>query len=289
MASKKVFPFYPIYSFDENQKRKLHYISFKLLFLSLYIIGFYYVFLNNSLENSSLEIAKNFNVYVRNLVEAERNNKRSKRKQNSKLKKEDVSKTKSNENNNQSDEQKVEENKYITNNDDENTKVENKSNISISNINYNDISKRLSEKELFEMLNSFEECPSNEDLRYIWSHTMGVAKEVLDNQFKESKASIQKYLDNDIFKRTDSFGNKVFVYEEIWKEYVWRFSRDVGIEEVDYTNEFFRLIKDEHTYDDILKFIYSFLENFNTIINELHKKHHKDLLETVAKHVNKKK
>ncbi|SOV20374.1 Plasmodium exported protein (PHISTa), unknown function [Plasmodium sp. gorilla clade G2] len=289
MASKKVFSFYPIYSFDENQKRKLHYISFKLLFLSLYIIGFYYVFLNNSFENSSLEIAKNGNVYIRNLVEAERNNKRSKRKQNSKLKKEDVSKTKSNENNNKCDEQKVEENKHITNNDNENNHVENKSNISISNINYNDISKRLSEKELFEVLNSFEECPSNEDLRYIWSHTMGVAKEVLDNVFKESQASIQKYLDNDILKSTDSYGFKYFVYDEMWKDYIYRFSKEVAIEEVEYTNKFFSLIKDEHTYDDILKFIYSFLENFKTIINELHKKHHKDLLETVAKHVNKKK
>ncbi|SOV18522.1 Plasmodium exported protein (PHISTa), unknown function [Plasmodium sp. gorilla clade G2] len=67
MTSKKRFSIFPFYRFDENQKGILRYISFKLLCLSLYIIGFYYVFLNNSLENSSLEISKNCNVYKRNL------------------------------------------------------------------------------------------------------------------------------------------------------------------------------------------------------------------------------
>ncbi|SOV20077.1 Plasmodium exported protein (PHISTa), unknown function [Plasmodium sp. gorilla clade G2] len=269
MTNKKNCTIFTLYSPYKKRKRKLYYMSFKFVYLSLYIVVFYYVFLNNSLENSSLEIAKNCNVYIRNLVEAERNFKGSKRKQNSKLKKEDMSKTKSSENNNKCDEQKIEENKHSTNNDNENNHVENKSNISISNINYNDISKRLSEKELFEVLNSFEECPSNDDLRYIWSHTMGVAKEVLDHVFKESKASIQKYLDNDILKSTDAYGFKFFVYDEMWKEYIYRFSKEVAIEEVEYTNKFFSLIKDKHTYDDILKFIYSFLENFKTVINEL--------------------
>ncbi|SCQ12885.1 Plasmodium exported protein (PHISTa), unknown, putative [Plasmodium gaboni] len=92
-------------------------------------------------------------------------------------------------------------------------------------------------------LNSFEECPSKEDLRYIWSHTIGVAKEVLDNLFKESKASIQKYLDNDILERTDGYGFKYFVYDEMWKLYIFQFSKEVAIEEVEYTNKFFNLIK----------------------------------------------
>ncbi|SOV20462.1 Plasmodium exported protein (PHIST), unknown function [Plasmodium sp. DRC-Itaito] len=289
MARKKGFSVFPFYLFDENRKRKLHYISFKLLCLSLYIIGFYYVFLNESLQNKGLKNVKNGNIYERNLGEAQTKNKGPKWKRSLKYKKEDVNKTKHNTNNMKCNEKKLEQNIYSTNNDMKNTNVENKSNSSTNNINYNDISKRLTEKELFEVLNSFEECPSKEDLRYIWSHTIGVAKECLDNLFNESKASIQKYLDNDILKNTDGNGPKLFVYDEMWKLYIYRFSKEVAIEEVEYTNKFFSLIKDKHTYDDILKFIYSFLENFKTIINELHKKHHKDLLETVAKHVNKKK
>ncbi|KYN93149.1 exported protein (PHISTa), partial [Plasmodium gaboni] len=104
-----IFPFYRV---DVNPKGKLYYISFKFLCLSLYIVVFYYVFLNTSLENKGLENVKNGNIYERNLGEAQTKNKGPKWKRSLKYKKEDVNKTKSNENNNKCNEQKVEENKH---------------------------------------------------------------------------------------------------------------------------------------------------------------------------------
>ncbi|SOV84284.1 Plasmodium exported protein (PHISTa), unknown, putative [Plasmodium sp.] len=278
MKNKKNCILFPFYHDNENNKGKLHYISFKFLCLSLYIIGFYYIFLNNSLENGSLEIVKISNLYERNLGEAEKNNKSSKRKRNLKNKKEDVNKTKSNENNTKYNEQKVEDKKYDTNNDMENTKVENKSNSSVCNINYNDISKNLTGKELRNVLNSLEDCPPKEELRNIWNHTIGVAKEGLDDIQKELRASIQKYLDNDILERIAKSGNKEFLYDNILKGYILKLHQAVTSEELEYTNKFFSLINGEHTIDDILKFIYSFLEHIETLKEELYKKYQKELL-----------
>ncbi|SCQ12717.1 Plasmodium exported protein (PHIST), unknown, putative [Plasmodium gaboni] len=280
MARKKGFSVFPFYLFDDNRKRKFHYISFKLLCLSLYIIGFYYVFLNTSLQNKCIENVKNGNIYERNLGEAQTKNKGPKWKRYLKYKKEDVSKTKSNENI-KSNEEKVEENKHSTNNDMKNSNVENKSNISISNINYNDISKSLTEKELFEVLNSFEECPAKEDLRNIWNHTMGVAKEDLDNIYQQLKASIQKYLDDDFLVTLDHSSRDVFAYNHRLKEHISRIIQAVGNEEVEYTKDFYKLINNKHTLDDILKFIYSYLERLKTLKKELHQKHQKGLLADV--------
>ncbi|SOV73813.1 Plasmodium exported protein (PHIST), unknown, putative [Plasmodium sp. gorilla clade G3] len=281
MKNKKHCILFPFYHDNENNKGKLHYISFKFLCLSLYIIGFYYIFLNISLENKSLEIVKISNLYERNLGEAEKNNKSSKRKRNLKHKKEDVSKTKSKENNTKSNEPKVEDKKYSTGNDMENTKVENKSNSSVCNINYNDMSRKLTEKELHDVLNSLETCPSKDDLRNIWNHTIGVAKEGLDDIQKELKASIQKYLDNDILEKINGYGNKLFLYDNILKGNTFRLCQTVSIEELLYTKDFFSLINGKHTIDDVLKFIYSFLEHIETLKKELYKKHQKELLADV--------
>ncbi|SOV11122.1 Plasmodium exported protein (PHIST), unknown function [Plasmodium sp. gorilla clade G2] len=278
-----------LYVLDKNEKGILRYISFKFLCLSLYIIGFYYVFLNTSLENKGLHIVNISNMYERNLGEAQKNRNGSQRKRNLKLKNEDVSKTKYNTNNIKSNEQSVEENKNCNNNDMKNNNVQNKSNSSVNNINYNDLSKNLTEKELYNVLNSLKECPSKEDLRNIWTHTLGVAKEGLDDIYQQLKASIQKYLDNEVCLGTDEFSDKIFVYKDMWNEQISRFCQSVGNEQGEYTNKFFSLINDKHTLDDILKFIYSFLEYFHTIKNELHEKHQKELLESIAKTLNKKK
>ncbi|SOV20005.1 Plasmodium exported protein (PHISTa), unknown function [Plasmodium sp. gorilla clade G2] len=252
------------------------------------MIGFYYVFLNNSLEIKSLEIVKNFSVYKRNLGEAERNTKRSKRKKIFKLRKEDTNKTKSNENDNKCNEQKVQQNIYSTNNDMKNTNVENQSNISISNINYNDMSKQLTEKELLDVLNSLKECPSKEDLRNIWNHTVGVAKGGLDDIQRELKGLIQKYLDNDTY-RHDIMGREEYLYNNIWQQNLSSLCTTVGSEVVENTNRFFSLINGEHTLDDILKFIYSFLEHFETLKKELHEKHQSELLQKIGQNMKKKK
>ncbi|CZU00487.1 hypothetical protein C923_04308 [Plasmodium falciparum UGT5.1] len=271
---------------NENQKGKLHYISFKFLCLCLYMIGFYYVFLNNSSENSSSEIVKNCNIYKRNLVQVEKNNKGSKVKESLKLKKEDSDKSIDNVNDIKYNEQKIQENIYTINNDIENTNVKNERNIFISSINNNDMSKNLTEKELYEVLNSLEECPSNEDLRKIWTNTLTVAKGGFDDIQKELKELIQEYLDNDIYPIFRCIKGK-FGYGSIWEENIFRFYRTVANEEVQYSNDFYRLINDEHTLEDILKFIYSFLEHFKTLKKELQEEHQKQLLQKIEQKVNK--
>ncbi|EUT84805.1 hypothetical protein PFAG_03099 [Plasmodium falciparum Santa Lucia] len=242
MESKKSCSVFRFYRGDKNQKGKLYFISFKFLCLSIYMIGFYYIFLNNSLENGSLEIVKNCNIYKRNLVQVEKN-KDSKKKRNLKHKKVDMNKTKSNENNNKCNEENVEKNEHSISNDFENSNIENKSNISICHINYNDMSKNLTETELHE---------------------------------KELKTLIQKYLDNDI-----DLGNGKVQYNDIWKGIVLSFCTTVGTEVVEYTNNFLGLINREHTLDDILKFINSFLEDFKTLKVKLHKEYEKDLLKKI--------
>ncbi|SOV75447.1 Plasmodium exported protein (PHISTa), unknown, putative [Plasmodium sp. gorilla clade G3] len=279
--NKKTCISFTFYSADVNQKGKLRYNSFRFLCLSLYIIGVYYIFLNNSLENKRLEIAKECNVYIRNLCEVEKNNKGSKKEKNINDKKGDVNKTIIHENNTKSNEQKVEENIYSTNNDLQNNNMENKSNSSMNNINYNDISKNLTEKELFDVLNSLEVCPSKEDLRNIWTHTLAVGKEGLDDIQKKLKASIQKYLDNDFSERVEHSGHKEFVYNYALKGHILKILKAVTSEEIEHTKIFFRLINDKHALDDILKFIYSFLNHFKIFIKELLEKHQKELLKEI--------
>ncbi|SOV79098.1 Plasmodium exported protein (PHISTa), unknown, putative [Plasmodium sp. gorilla clade G3] len=147
-----------------------------------------------------------------------------------------------------------------------------------NNINYNDLSKQLTLEELHNILDNLKDHPSKENLRNIWTHTLGVAKEGVDNILKVLKESIQKHLDNDIYVDYDNFYGVCFLYHNIWKENLNRFYLKVVTEELEYTNKFFSLINGEHTLDDILKFIYSFLEYFKALKNELHEKHQKELL-----------
>ncbi|CDO66491.1 Plasmodium exported protein (PHISTa), unknown function, partial [Plasmodium reichenowi] len=256
MTNKKNCSFFAFYSADENQKGKLNYISLKFLCLTLYMIGFYYVFLYNSFESASLEIFKNCNIYKRNLVEIEKN-KTSYRKKYLKHKKDDIDKTEGNVNDLKCNELCLEENKNSINNDLGKSNKENESNISICDINYSDISKNLTETELREVLNSFKECPPKEDLRIIWSHTLGVAKEGFYNVQKDLKGSIQKYLDNDIDSGFCDGDIKIYLYASMWDECISEFHKTVATEELEYSKKFFSLINGKHTLDDILNFIYS--------------------------------
>ncbi|SOS78616.1 Plasmodium exported protein (PHISTa), unknown, putative [Plasmodium sp. gorilla clade G1] len=289
---------FPWYICDENRKGKLHYMSFKFLCLSLYIIGIYFVFLANSLENSSLDVVKICNVYKRNLSESEEKESGSKKKNNLKEEEceedeeeeeEDVDKTTSNENDNESNEQDVEESENNNNNDLENSNIENESNNSTNNINYNDVSKGLTEEQLRNVLSSFEECPPNEDLVNIWTHTVGIAKDGFEDMKKSLKESVQKCFNNDIYKGSKKNDKTNLLCERIWGEHSSSLCAKVIEEEVKYTNEFSSLIKHEHTLDDIKKFIYSFLEFFKMLLNKLFEKHKKDITKSFEKILIKKK
>ncbi|SOV78743.1 Plasmodium exported protein (PHISTa), unknown function [Plasmodium reichenowi] len=288
MTNKKNCSFFAFYSADENQKGKLNYISLKFLCLTLYMIGFCYVFLYNSFESVSLEIYKNCNIYQRNLVE-EKRNKTSYKKKYLKNKKEDIDKTEGNVNDLKCNELCLEENKHSINNDLGKSNKENESNISTCDINYNDVSKNLTETELREVLNSFKECPPKEDLRNIWNHTIGVAKEGFYNVQKDLKGSIQKYLDNDIDSGIYERGNKIYLYASMWHECISEFHKTVATEELEYSKKFFSLINGKHTLDDILNFIYSFLEHIEILKNELHGKYQKKLSQKISQISNERK
>lgn len=236
----------------------------------------------------SLEIFKNCNIYKRNLVQVEKN-KKSKRKKYLKHKKEDINKTKDNVNDLKCNELCLEENKHSINNDLGKSNKENESNISTCYINYNDISKNLTETELREVLNSFKECPPKEDLRNIWNHTLGVAKEGFYDIQKDLKGSIQKYSDNDIYAGTDEDHSKIFLYDRIWNENISRFYETIINEEKEYTRKFYSIINVNHTLDDILNFIYSFLEHIELLKKELYEKCQKEFSQKISKNVNKKK
>ncbi|SOS80825.1 Plasmodium exported protein (PHIST), unknown, putative [Plasmodium sp. gorilla clade G1] len=211
------------------------------------------------MKNNISEIVNIGNVYNRNLGEKEKNSKRSKWKKNLKHEKEGVNKTKSNINDLKCNEQKLYEYRYIINNVLGNSNMESESNICINKINYNDMSKPLRENELREVLNSFKVCPPKEDLRNIWIHTIGIAKEGLDVIQKELKASIQKYLDNDFLDRIEHSSHRVFAYDYIFKRHILKNFQEVTSEELLSFKRFLVLIDNKHTLYYILKFIYSFL------------------------------
>ncbi|SOV16398.1 Plasmodium exported protein (PHISTa-like), unknown function [Plasmodium sp. gorilla clade G2] len=154
--------------------------------------------------------------------------------------------------------------------------------ITSENKDNNDVSKKLKEKQLYDILNSLKECPSKDDLKNIWNHAMAIVKEDFDSVLKDLKELIQKYLDNDYYYSYACIKYKP-VYASIWEENSSRFNKTLESEQKKYTDKFFSLIKGKPTLDDILKFIYSFLEHFRKFKKELHKKHKKELLRKIEK------
>ncbi|ETW18880.1 hypothetical protein PFFVO_02273 [Plasmodium falciparum Vietnam Oak-Knoll (FVO)] len=245
MTNKQNCSSFPCYIDEENKKGKLNFISFKFLCLCLYMIGFLYIFLNISLEKKSLEFVQIGNVYKRSLSEVEIYNKEPQMKTNLKHKKGDLNKSKHNINKIKYNEQSVEKYKNIINKNLWNINMEDENSSYMKNVDYNDMSKNLTEQELRDVLDSLKECPSEEDLKNIWTHTIGVAKGGLDNQVSSG------------------------------------FCQTIGTEVLECSNRFRSLINDKHTLDDILKFINSFLEYFDILKKALHEKYHKELLDKI--------
>ncbi|CDO62020.1 Plasmodium exported protein (PHISTa), unknown function [Plasmodium reichenowi] len=288
MRNNEKYNIFSMYNADENQKGKVHYISFKYLCLCLYIIGFYCLLLCKSLEKQSFGIANISNAYERNLGEVEEYNYWPQRKSYLKYKKEDVNKIKSNINKRKYNEQMVEKYENIINKNLCNIHMEYKNSSYKKNMDYKNMSKNLTEKELRDVLNSLEGCPSKEDLRIIWAHTLGVVKGGLDDVLNILKGLIQKYLDNDVNINNfiDDYSYNDFLYGNIWNENRSGFCKTVANEEANYSKFFFRLINSKHTLDDVLKFIYSFLEHFDKLKKELHEKHQEEILRNIAKSFN---
>ncbi|SOV20060.1 Plasmodium exported protein (PHISTa), unknown function [Plasmodium sp. gorilla clade G2] len=230
--------------------------SFILMSLSLYVISLFYLSSWNIYEENIVQSRKNIEIMSRNLSEIE------------------------NESNNNMQRKNTMNHLDKTNESSPNSF--NNETVTLENKNYNDMSKSLTEKELLDLLKSLEECPSKEDLINIWSHTVGVAKEGLDDISKEIKSSIQKHLDKDIYVGTNKYGASTFLYDYTWKGILFNLCGTVAREEIKYTQRFRSLINDKHTLDDILKFIYSFLEYFQILKKELHEKYQTELLHKMA-------
>ncbi|EWC77638.1 hypothetical protein C923_01684 [Plasmodium falciparum UGT5.1] len=242
---------------------------------------FYIICIYISLEKKSLEFVQIGNVYKRSLSEVEIYNKEPQMKTNLKHKKGDLNKSKHNINKIKYNEQSVEKYKNIINKNLWNINMEDENSSYMKNVDYNDMSKNLTEQELRDVLDSLKECPSEEDLKNIWTHTIGVAKGGLDNVLNMLKGSIQKYLDNDIYEYTERNLTKVFIYDSIWQQVSYGFCQTIGTEVLECSNRFRSLINDKHTLDDILKFINSFLEYFDILKKALHEKYHKELLDKI--------
>ncbi|SOV20000.1 Plasmodium exported protein (PHISTa-like), unknown function [Plasmodium sp. gorilla clade G2] len=245
---------YNLYSTNVNRQRmkcRISCRSFIFISLSLCVISLFYLSSWNVHEENIVPSTKYVEIMTRNLSEIENENNNDMKRKN-KMNPLDITiQSPSNTYNNET--------------------------VTLENKPYNDISKSLSEKELYDVLNSLKECPSNEDLRNIWAHTLGVAKEGLDDTLKVLKSLIQKYLDNDVYDE-----RKDWLYDTIWKQNLFSLCEKIATEELEYSIKFFSLINDKHTLDDILKFIYSFLEYFKIFKKELHEKYQRELLEKIA-------
>ncbi|SOV84238.1 Plasmodium exported protein (PHIST), unknown function [Plasmodium reichenowi] len=267
MRNNEKYNIFSMYNADENQKGK------------------------KSLGNCSYGIANISNVHERNLGEVEEYNYWPQRKSYLKYKKEDVNKIKSNINKRKYNEQMVEKYENIIKNNLWNMNMEKENYNHINNMNYNDISKNLTEKELRDGLNSLTVCPSKEDLRIIWAHTLGVAKGGLDDVLNMLKGLVQKCLDNgvNIDDCMNPYTPFYMSYPRIWDESRSGLCRTVANEEAYYSKFFFRLINSKHTLDDVLEFIYSFLEHFDKLKKELREYHQEKVLRGIAKILNEKK
>ncbi|SCQ12568.1 Plasmodium exported protein (PHISTa), unknown, putative [Plasmodium sp.] len=263
----------PMNNANENKKGTLHYISFKFLFLSLYMIVFYYVFLNKWNEYNSLIYIKSFNVCSRNLSEVKipekdklqksffKNEKRSKKK--NKVNKEDA-------NEKNSDESKS------FNGDSKSNQVENENKCSTNYINYKDISVQLTKEQLFDVLNSITKVPPKENLTHLWNQTLGVNKELLDILIKDLLTFFPKNKINDCLAITHLRLIKD-PYVLMWFHFMNEFGK-VTLNETDFTRKFYDLIKGKPSIDDIRNYIFSFLETFQHEYNEIYDKCKREVL-----------
>ncbi|KOB87476.1 hypothetical protein PFDG_03564 [Plasmodium falciparum Dd2] len=146
-----------------------------------------------------------------------------------------------------------------------------------NNINYNDLSKQFTLEELHTVLDNLEERPSNEDLYNIWNHVLGITKEIFEDKVKYLWLYIEDYL-------------KKYEYQcyHVWdplypicvntKYHTWYKSMyDIGVAlsstDRKCTHDFFGLVKDGASIDEIKNYIYVFIKYYDTLRNDLFNEH----------------
>ncbi|KYN93108.1 exported protein (PHISTa) [Plasmodium gaboni] len=161
-----------------------------------------------------------------------------------------------------------------------NNKDEKNNNISLSsqcnNINYNDISKQLTLEDLHNVLDNLKERPSDEDLHNIWNHALGISKEGFHDMIKELALYIEDYLVTYEYQRYHHFpGRKPVCINSKYR--TWRKAMyDIGVAltstDKEHTLNFYSLIKDGASIDEMRNFIYSFLNYYSTLKIDLFNK-----------------
>ncbi|SCQ12592.1 Plasmodium exported protein (PHISTa), unknown, putative [Plasmodium gaboni] len=162
-----------------------------------------------------------------------------------------------------------------------NNKDEKNNNISLSsqcnNINYNDISKQLTLEDLHNVLDNLKERPSDDDLHNMWNHALSISKEGFQDMIKELAIYIEDYLLTYEYQRYHHFPDRKPICRNS-KYRTWKKSiHDIGVElsstDKEYTLEFFSLVKDGASIDEMRNFIYSFIDYYSTLKNDLFNKH----------------
>ncbi|SCQ12737.1 Plasmodium exported protein (PHISTa), unknown, putative [Plasmodium gaboni] len=160
---------------------------------------------------------------------------------------------------------------------------EKNNNISLSsqciNINYNDLSKQLTLEDLHNVLDNLKERPSDEDLYNIWNHALGISKEGFQDMIKELAIYIEDYLLTYEYQRYHHFPGRKPICRNTkyrtWKKSMYDIGVALSFTDMEHTLTFFSLIKDGATTDDIKNFIYSFIDYYSTLKNNLFKEHKK--------------
>ncbi|SOV73818.1 Plasmodium exported protein (PHISTa), unknown, putative [Plasmodium sp. gorilla clade G3] len=279
--NKKKCRIFPWYSSDENHKRILHYISFKFLCLSLYMIGLYYVFLTNLYEYNSLEQIKGCNDCLRNLSEVK--TPKEKKLKKGFFKNEKKSKNENKVNNKDTNKQNSDESKSCCSGNSAFNQMENENKDPTNYINYNDMSMQLTKEQLYDVLNSLTKVPPKENLIHLWSQTLGVNKEGLDVLLKDLLTYIPENTINDRINVV-KYKESPDPYARMWFNFMGEFGR-ATLNENDFTRTFYDLIKGKPSIDDIRNYIFSFLEEFQHEYNEIYEKCKKDVISFMKKKI----
>ncbi|SOV77362.1 Plasmodium exported protein (PHISTa), unknown function [Plasmodium reichenowi] len=151
-----------------------------------------------------------------------------------------------------------------------------------NNINYNDLSKQLTLEELRHVLDNLNKNPSNQDLYNIWNHALGIAKEGFDNMVKQLELYIRDYLNKyeyQIYHHMKDRNVSVGTKYSTWYKSMHDIGEALSSTYMEHTRGFYGLVKEKESIDEIKNVIYSYIELYDTLKNELYNEHKKRFTE----------
>ncbi|SOV74951.1 Plasmodium exported protein (PHISTa-like), putative [Plasmodium sp. gorilla clade G3] len=146
-----------------------------------------------------------------------------------------------------------------------------------NNINYNDLSKQLTMEELDNVLYNLDERPSNIDLYNIWNQVLGVSKEGFDDMLKDLSYYIEEYLLTYEYQRYHYIRGRrpvcVGTEYSTWYKSMHYIGEALSSTDMENTLKFYKLIKDGASIDEMKDFIYSYINYYETLKNDLYNEH----------------